>query len=43
MNGGQNQEADEDLSLGARLLLGGFTLLIGAMMVLIASPEEGDE
>lgn len=38
-----DQEAGEDLSLGARLLLGGFTLLIGAMMVLIASPEEGDK
>lgn len=38
-----DQEAGEDLGLGARLLLGGFTLLIGALMVLVASPEEGDK
>lgn len=43
MNAEPDQEASEDLSVGARLLLGGFTLLIGALMVLVASPEEGDK
>ena len=36
-----DQEVSEDMSLPARLLLGGTTLLIGALMVRIASPEEG--
>ncbi|MCG6118057.1 MAG: hypothetical protein MEQ07_07665 [Aquimonas sp.] len=34
-------DADENLGLGASLLLGISTLLIGLMMVLIATPEEG--
>ena len=41
MNPDANEIVDEGLSLGARLFLGGICALIGAMMVLIASPEEG--
>lgn len=43
MNTEADQEINEDLSLPARLLLGGSTLLMGGLMVLIASPEEGDK
>ncbi len=42
MNTEADQEISEDMSLPARLLLGGSTLLMGGLMVLIASPEEGD-
>lgn len=43
MNTEADQEINEDMSLPARLLLGGSTLLMGGLMVLIASPEEGDK
>lgn len=42
MSSEADQEVSADMSLPARLLLGGTTLLIGALMVRIASPEEGD-
>jgi len=43
MNTEADQGINEDMSLPARLLLGGSTLLMGGLMVLIASPEEGDK
>ena len=41
MHSGEGKEVGGSMSLGARLLLGVVSLLVGVLMVLIASPEEG--